>query len=50
MSNKLEGYLNVEIQEVKLSLCLMNEALRHEDMFESGNIAPALLISALDGG
>jgi hypothetical protein len=32
-----------------LSVCLINEALRHEDVWGSGNIAPPFLTSALDG-
>jgi hypothetical protein len=29
--------------KVKLSLCLINEALRHEDIWGSGGIAPPFL-------
>jgi hypothetical protein len=36
--------------KVKLSLCLLNEVLSHEDVWGSGGIAPPFLISALDGG
>jgi hypothetical protein len=36
--------------KVKLSLCLINWASRHEDILEGGGIAPPLLISVLDGG
>jgi hypothetical protein len=37
-------------KNVKLSLCLINLALCHEDMWGSGGIAPPFLISALHGG
>jgi hypothetical protein len=36
--------------KVKLSLCLINYALCHEDIWGSGCIAPPFLASALDGG
>jgi hypothetical protein len=36
--------------EVNLSLCLITYALCHEDIWESGGIAPPFLTSALDGG
>jgi hypothetical protein len=35
---------------VKLSLCLTNSALRHEDVCGSGCIDPLFLTSALVGG
>jgi hypothetical protein len=31
-------------------VCLINQALRHEGVWESEDIAPPFLISALDGG
>jgi hypothetical protein len=34
---------------LNLSLCLINEALRPEDVWESGGMAPYFLTSALDG-
>ena len=37
-------------KNVKLSLCVINEALRHEDVFWSGDSAPPLLTAALDVG
>jgi hypothetical protein len=36
--------------KVKLTLCLINKALCHEDIWGSGGIAPPFLTSALDGG
>jgi hypothetical protein len=33
-----------------LSLCLINRALRHEDVWRSGGVAPPFLTLALDGG
>jgi hypothetical protein len=36
--------------KVKLSLCLINEALCYEHIWGSGGIAPHFLTSALDGG
>jgi hypothetical protein len=36
--------------KVKLSLCLINSALCHEDICGTGGIAPPFLTSALDGG
>jgi hypothetical protein len=36
--------------KVKLSLCVINETPRHEDVWERGDIAPPFLTSALDGG
>jgi hypothetical protein len=36
--------------KVKLSLCLISYALRHEDVWGSGGIALPFLTSALDGG
>jgi hypothetical protein len=36
--------------QVKLSLCSINYAPRHEDGFWSGGIAPQFLTSAQDGG
>jgi hypothetical protein len=36
--------------KVKLSLCLINYTLCHEDIWRSGGIAPLQLTSALDGG
>jgi hypothetical protein len=38
------------VQMLKLSLRLINHAPRHEDVWRSGRIASAFLISALDGG
>jgi hypothetical protein len=35
--------------KVKLSLCLINEALYHEDVWGSGSIAVPVLILAADG-
>jgi hypothetical protein len=35
---------------VKLSLCLINVAPRHEDIWRNGGIAPQFLVSALDAG
>jgi hypothetical protein len=37
-------------ENVKLSPCLINEALCHEDVWGSGGIAPSCFASALDGG
>jgi hypothetical protein len=37
-------------KEVKLSLCLINYASRHEDVLGSGGIAPTFLTLAIDGG
>jgi hypothetical protein len=37
-------------KNVKLSLCLINSALCHEDIWGGGGIAPPFLTSALDGG
>jgi hypothetical protein len=36
-------------EEAKLSLCLINQAPRHDDVPGSGGIAPSFLTSALDG-
>jgi hypothetical protein len=36
--------------KAKSSLCLTNQPLTHEDVRGSGDIAPSLLTSALDGG
>jgi hypothetical protein len=36
--------------EVKLSLCMINEALCHEDTQEIGGIVPLFLTSAINGG
>jgi hypothetical protein len=37
--------------KVKLSLCFINQALRHDDIIQgSGSIAPPFLTSALDKG
>jgi hypothetical protein len=36
--------------KVKLSMCLTNEALRHEGVWGSGCIDPHFLTSALVGG
>jgi hypothetical protein len=36
--------------KVKLSLCLINLVLCHEDVWRSGDIAPTFLSSALHGG
>jgi hypothetical protein len=36
--------------EINLSLCLINEALCHEDVLGSGVIASSFLTSALDSG
>jgi hypothetical protein len=37
-------------KKVKLSLCLINYALCHEDILGSGGTAPPFLTSALHGG
>jgi hypothetical protein len=37
-------------QIVNLSLCLINQALCHEDTCRSGGMAPPFFILALDGG
>jgi hypothetical protein len=37
-------------KKVKLSLCVFNSTLCHEDVWGSGGIAPPFLTSALDGG
>jgi hypothetical protein len=37
------------LKKVKLSVCLINWALCHEDIWGSGDIAPPFLTSALDG-
>jgi hypothetical protein len=36
--------------EVKVTLCLINYALCHENTWGSGGIAPPFVTSALDGG
>jgi hypothetical protein len=36
-------------KKVKLSLCFMDSALCHEDVWRIGDIAPPFLTSALDG-
>jgi hypothetical protein len=36
--------------KVKFPLCLINQALYHEDVWGSGTVAPPFLTSALDGG
>jgi hypothetical protein len=36
--------------KVNLSLCLINQALCHQDIWGSGGIAPPFLTSSLDGG
>jgi hypothetical protein len=36
--------------KVKLSLCLISEAICHEDIWESGDIAPSFLTLAIYGG
>jgi hypothetical protein len=33
-----------------MSLCVINKALRHQDVRENGGIAPSFLTSALYGG
>jgi hypothetical protein len=43
---RLKIYKKVKL---KLSLCLINYALRHENVWGSGGIAPVFLTSALDG-
>jgi hypothetical protein len=43
------GLVQITVK-VKLSLCLINSALCHEDIWGSGGIAPPFLTSALDGG
>jgi hypothetical protein len=52
-TNNLGGYF-VETWysgvKLKLSLCLIKWAPHHEDVWESGGIAPQFLTSALDGG
>jgi hypothetical protein len=35
-------------KKIKLSLCLLNQALGHEDVWENGGIDPPFLTSALD--
>jgi hypothetical protein len=40
----------VKDKKVKLSLCLINEALCHEGVRGSGRMARPFLTSALDGG
>jgi hypothetical protein len=45
----LDGH-TVCTYKVKLSLCLITYAPRHEDAWVSGDIAPSFLTSALDGG
>jgi hypothetical protein len=35
---------------VNLSLCLINQALCYEDLWEDGDVAPPCLTSTLDGG
>jgi hypothetical protein len=36
--------------KIRFSLCLINYAPHHEDIWGSGGIAPPLLTSTLDGG
>jgi hypothetical protein len=36
--------------EIKLFLCLINQAPHREDVWGSGRIAPSSMTSALDGG
>jgi hypothetical protein len=38
------------VKNVKLTMCLINLVLSHEDIWESGGIAPPFLTSALDRG
>jgi hypothetical protein len=38
------------MKQVKLSLCFINEAPRHEDVWGSGGLAPPFLTLGLDGG
>jgi uncharacterized protein YacL len=45
--NGIEIFLTVK---VKLSLCLINKALCHEDVWGREGIAPPFLALALDGG
>jgi hypothetical protein len=41
---------NFMVKKVKLFLCLISEALCHEDIWESENVAAPFLISALSEG
>jgi hypothetical protein len=41
--------LGTYCKKAKLSMCLINYALGHEDVWRSGNIDPPILDSALDG-
>jgi hypothetical protein len=38
------------MKKVQLSLCLINKAPNHEEIWGSGGMAPPFLTSALDGG
>jgi hypothetical protein len=40
----------IRMVQVKLSLCVINEVPRHEDVWGSGGITPPFLTSTLDGG
>jgi hypothetical protein len=40
----------IEAKEVNLSLCLIKQAPYHEDVWESGGIAPPFLTSTRNGG
>jgi hypothetical protein len=39
----------IQGKKVKFSLYLISQALRHEDIWVSGDVAPSFLTSALDG-
>jgi hypothetical protein len=47
---KMHPYFQIKGKNVKLSPCLINLALCHEDIWGSGGIAPSFLTSTLDGG
>jgi hypothetical protein len=48
--SQFNSYVLIETQStVKLSLCLNNYALCHEDIWRNGVIAPPFFISVLDG-
>jgi hypothetical protein len=40
----------ISLKKVKLSLCLINYVLHHEDVWANRGTAPTFLTSALDGG
>jgi hypothetical protein len=51
LNNPIRFYSNIFSPKVKikLSLCLINQAPRHENICGIGGIAPSFLTSALDG-